>query len=315
MNIKTIISASVLSAAAVALIAAQAVFMPGPGSIASSDELSPTFSFFSSEKTYLEHIRAVSFEGIQLKEVTVKAGRNFWLIARDYGINIDTLISANPFWKDLNARSSQTVVVPSTKGVIHFVRDFGQIEKVCALYSAERKDIVVQKLPFLSRFTRVFEKNPEPIAVFVRDVKPASSMMQTSMAKSFEARELFRSPLGGRFSSYFGRRLDPIVHTGQFHNGLDIATGMGTPVGAAAGGVVEDAGWMGGYGKAVIINHQNGYKTLYGHLSQITTRPGAKIKPGSLIGRVGSTGWSTGPHLHFTVWHNGQLVNPMQLLW
>ena len=79
--------------------------------------------------------------------------------------------------------------------------------------------------------------------------------------------------------------------------------------------VVEDTGWMGGYGKAVIINHQNGYKTLYGHLSAICTRPGAKVKPGTFIGRVGSTGWSTGPHLHFTVWHNGQLVNPMNLLW
>ena len=89
----------------------------------------------------------------------------------------------------------------------------------------------------------------------------------------------------------------------------------GTAVGAACGGVVEDAGWMGGYGKAVIVNHQNGYKTLYGHLSQICTRPGAKVKPGSFIGRVGSTGWSTGPHLHFTLWHNGQLVNPMNILW
>jgi murein DD-endopeptidase MepM/ murein hydrolase activator NlpD len=304
----------VLAAAAVILIAAQAFFLPEKQD-ESSGNLSPSFRLFTSEKAYIDHVRKVSFDGLELRFATVKSGSNFWLIARDNGINIDTLISSNPFWQNLNARTSQTVVVPSRKGVLHFVDTFGQIDKVCEMYGADRKDVIVQKLPFHARFTRMFEKNPEPIAVFVNDVKPRSAMMQTSLAKNFEAREMFRSPLGGRFSSYFGRRLDPIVHTGQFHNGLDIATGMGTPVGAASGGVVEDTGWMGGYGKAVIINHQNGYKTLYGHLSAICTRPGAKVKPGTFIGRVGSTGWSTGPHLHFTVWHNGQLVNPMNLLW
>jgi murein DD-endopeptidase MepM/ murein hydrolase activator NlpD len=72
---------------------------------------------------------------------------------------------------------------------------------------------------------------------------------------------------------------------------------------------------MGGYGKAVIINHSQGYRTLYGHLSVIYVRPGQRVNPGRLVGKVGSTGWSTGPHLHFTIWHNGRLINPMQVLW
>lgn len=317
MNLRTVIAASALSAAAIALIAAQAYFSyaPAPECKAGGEDLSPSFRLFSSEDAYRAHLKTVSFDGIDFREVTVKAGGNFWQIARTNNINIDTLISANPFWQNLNARSQQTVLVPSRKGVLNFVAGFDQIERLHTVYNVDRKDVVVQKLPLFYRFSRIFQKNPDPIAVYVCDAKPRPMLMQSSLAKSFQARELFRSPLGGRFSSYFGQRKDPILHTGQFHNGLDIATAWGTPVGAASGGVVEDTGWMGGYGNAIIIRHSNGYKTLYGHLSAITVHQGQKIKPGSLIGRVGSTGWSTGPHLHFTVWHNGQLVNPMQLLW
>ncbi|MGL4369757.1 MAG: M23 family metallopeptidase, partial [Spirochaetota bacterium] len=248
-------------------------------------------------------------------EVTVDAGNNFWKIARGGNVNIDTLISANPFWKDLNARTRQTVIVPSEKGVLHFINDFSQIEAVKVMYGVSDSEIIVQDLPFLYRYWYRLKKDRFPVAVFIKDVKPASSMMTETLAKNFEVREMFRSPLGGRFSSYFGRRNHPIFRTDGFHNGLDIASPQGTPVGAASAGVVMNTGWMGGYGKAVIIDHQNGYKTLYGHLSSIAVRQGQKVKPGNFVGRVGSTGWSTGPHLHFTVWHEGRPINPMNILW
>jgi len=86
-------------------------------------------------------------------------------------------------------------------------------------------------------------------------------------------------------------------------------------IGASRGGTVISTGWMGGYGKAVIVKHDNGFKTLYGHMSKILTKKGRKIKAGSVIGRVGSTGVSTGPHLHFTMWKDGKLINPLKYLW
>ncbi len=271
---------------------------------------------FSSDTEYIDHIREnVRFRDITLTIVEIRKGDNFWKIAKDHGVNIDTLIGSNPHWDALTAKLNQRIVVPSRIGVLHFITDFSEIDELAALYSADREKIVLQKLPPLYRAYYRIISDRKPIAVFVPDARPTTLTMTDSMAQKFALRERFRSPLGGRFSSYFGGRIHPIFREYGFHNGVDIATQYGTAVGAAAAGIVAEAGWMGGYGKAVIINHPDGYKTLYGHLSSILVAPGQSVKPGRLIGRVGSTGWSTGPHLHFTLWHNGRLINPMKVLW
>jgi murein DD-endopeptidase MepM/ murein hydrolase activator NlpD len=102
-----------------------------------------------------------------------------------------------------------------------------------------------------------------------------------------------------RITSSFGWRTHPLTGTRRFHSGLDIAAPAGTPVVATATGTVVSAGWNGGYGKAIIIQHNDVQQTLYGHLSEISVQPGQQITQGSVIGLVGSTGNSTGPHLHF----------------
>jgi murein DD-endopeptidase MepM/ murein hydrolase activator NlpD len=104
-------------------------------------------------------------------------------------------------------------------------------------------------------------------------------------------------------TSLFGWRIHPITGDRRFHAGTDIGAPMGTPILAAARGQVESADWMGGYGLAVTINHSSAQQTLYGHMSQIFVRPGQWVEPGTVIGQVGSTGNSTGPHLHFEVRH------------
>ncbi|WP_017315644.1 M23 family metallopeptidase [Mastigocladopsis repens] len=104
-------------------------------------------------------------------------------------------------------------------------------------------------------------------------------------------------------TSLFGWRVHPITGDRRFHAGTDIGAAMGTPVLAAYSGQVESANWMGGYGLAVILNHSNAQQTLYGHMSELFVQPGQWVEKGTVIGRVGSTGNSTGPHLHFEVRH------------
>lgn len=115
-----------------------------------------------------------------------------------------------------------------------------------------------------------------------------------------------------RIASGFGLRLHPILKVGKMHDGLDFAVDHGKPIYATADGVVEVSDWQGGYGKVILIDHQFGYKTKYAHMSRLAVAKGAHIKRGELIGYVGSTGMSSGPHLHYEVIKENQKVDPIR---
>jgi murein DD-endopeptidase MepM/ murein hydrolase activator NlpD len=123
----------------------------------------------------------------------------------------------------------------------------------------------------------------------------------------------FKRPCGGPIMSGFGTRVHPISRVRKMHTGVDIGAGYGAAVHAAGNGKVTRTGWFGGYGNCVIIDHggKPNRSTLYGHLSAITCVAGQEVKVGTVVGKVGSTGYSTGPHLHFEVRINGNPVNPM----
>lgn len=115
-----------------------------------------------------------------------------------------------------------------------------------------------------------------------------------------------------RIASGFGYRIDPVYKTTKFHAGLDFSAPQGTPIYATANGVVTTAGSTGnGYGNHVIINHGYGYETLYGHMVRVKVRNGQEVKRGEVIGWVGSTGKSTGPHCHYEVHKNGEKIDPI----
>jgi murein DD-endopeptidase MepM/ murein hydrolase activator NlpD len=118
-------------------------------------------------------------------------------------------------------------------------------------------------------------------------------------------------PANGPVTSYFGNRYHPILHFTRFHAGLDIGASWGSPIVAAADGQVVGAGWAGGYGREVQIAHGGGIVSLYGHMSEIVAQPGSFVRAGQVIGYVGSSGLSTGPHLHFEVREGGTPVNPL----
>lgn len=122
------------------------------------------------------------------------------------------------------------------------------------------------------------------------------------------------TPVKGKINSSFGYRKDPFKSRSGFHSGLDIDANYGQHVVATADGVVTKASWHTNYGKTVIVKHKDNYETLYGHLSKLKVKEGQEVKVGDVIGKAGSTGRSTGTHLHYEVIKDGKRVNPKNFL-
>ncbi len=120
-------------------------------------------------------------------------------------------------------------------------------------------------------------------------------------------------PVAGRVTSPFGERFHPILGYERMHAGVDLAAAYGSPIAAAADGRVLSAGWRGGYGRAVLIQHAGGVETLYGHMSSIAAAAGSIVHRGQVIGYVGASGLATGPHLHYEVLKGGRAVNPFSV--
>ncbi len=128
-----------------------------------------------------------------------------------------------------------------------------------------------------------------------------------------ERRGFMGMPVAGRITSSFGYRMHPLLGYFKMHKGLDIAAPYGSPIYAALDGVVQGAGRSGGYGNLVKLVHAGGLASAYGHMSRIAVARGQSVRQGQVIGYVGSTGMSTGPHLHWEVWRNGQTINPRSI--
>jgi murein DD-endopeptidase MepM/ murein hydrolase activator NlpD len=117
-------------------------------------------------------------------------------------------------------------------------------------------------------------------------------------------------PTDGHITSPYGYRVDPMTGGKEFHGGVDVATEPGEPVRATADGIVSLAGWSGNNGNLVVIEHGMGFQTFYAHNRKVVVKVGQKVKRGQVISYVGSTGRSTGPHVHYEIWHDGRSVNP-----
>ena len=148
------------------------------------------------------------------------------------------------------------------------------------------------------------------MSLFIPGARLDSESLQRAMG------ELFMYPIKAtwRLSSRFGYRIDPIKNTPSSHTGIDLACPEGTSIYAAMSGTVAYTGFSSVYGNYVIIKHHDGYQTLYAHMSKIIAKKNDKVSQGTVIGLVGSTGYSTGPHLHFSVYKNGKLVDPLTVL-
>lgn len=150
----------------------------------------------------------------------------------------------------------------------------------------------------------------------VRELLPDSKDVLQSLTKDIASQQAKERstpsiwPVGGRITSSYGYRLSPFGYGRQFHSGIDIGAKRGTPIYATADGTIKFAGYQSGYGYVVHISHGYGYTTVYAHMSKLASRTGQSVKRGEVVGYVGSSGRSTGPHLHYEVRVNGNTVNP-----
>jgi murein DD-endopeptidase MepM/ murein hydrolase activator NlpD len=240
----------------------------------------------------------------------VKPRESLFALAKTYGSTEDSIRSTNNLDSPYLKPNQLIVVHNGGRGLVHEVREVKgrteQLQDIAKFYrlNTVQKMIKANGLPAVAAFSEEWLKPGD--LVFVPDV-----------VKSFSD---FIIPVptvpGKRFiSSGFGMRRHPVYGYRRMHTGIDMPRPYGTSVRSAREGVVIFAGWRGGYGHLIIVRHPDGIRTWYGHLSKITVNPGARVNKGQVIGRVGSSGISTGPHLHFEVRNRfGKLLNPKKYL-
>ncbi len=243
-------------------------------------------------------------EAVSFQTYTVKAGDSISTISRKFGLsNISTLIAVNNISNVRTLRSGQKLRIPSTDGLVYKVQAGDSLNSLSVKYHVSVEEI----LDANDLSSETLSKGAE---LFI----PGAKMDMRELRKAMG--ELFIYPIkaGWRLTSKFGPRKDPFTGVASNHTGIDMACPTGTPIRAAMSGKVAYVGWSNIFGNYVIINHGNGYQTLYGHMSQTLAKKGQEVDHNTKIGLVGSTGYSTGPHLHFTVYKNGNLVDPLSLL-
>lgn len=248
----------------------------------------------------------VKLPGFAVEIVKIDKGDNYWGLAKGHGLNIDSLIGYNLDMQHLNAYVGRVLLMGNQIGTLHQVQAGESVASIEKDYSVAPGSLrAANRLGW-------FGLTPGQV-LFIPKAGPRQ--LTPEMEVLFANRRFFRSPLAGKYTSLLGVRVDPFTGDYKVHNGVDIKAAFNSLVAAAADGKVTSAGWNGGFGKAVVIEHANGYRTLYGHLNAILVKPGQYVKQYQFIGKVGMTGRTTGAHLHFSIWKDGKLQNPLKYLW
>jgi murein DD-endopeptidase MepM/ murein hydrolase activator NlpD len=247
---------------------------------------------------------------------TVQNGDTISTIARQFEVNVSTILWENDLSPYSIIRPGDQLVILPTAGVTHKVAKNETLSSISGKYSINQEDILAansmdgadslqigQKLfiPGGQKITYVAYK-PKVISGIsvIRDIVTS----KPSRSQSLSGNKMAWPTVGHRITQYYSWR----------HTGLDIANKVGTPIYATDAGTIEYAGWGTGYGNQIVVNHGGGKKTRYAHLSKFYAKKGDSVGKGEAIGAMGSTGWSTGSHLHFEVIISGGKYNPLNYI-
>jgi murein DD-endopeptidase MepM/ murein hydrolase activator NlpD len=231
----------------------------------------------------------------------VQRGNTIGVLAETFGLNQDTLLSLNGIKNSRLLQIDQILKIPNQDGILHTVKKGDTLASIAAAYETSPETILTANELFSETV------NPDT-SLFI----PGARLSRTDLQEING--DLFLWPVRGYITSAYGYRPSPFTRARQFHTGIDIGSPTGTPIRAAMAGRVSSVGYDGISGNYVVLSHHSGYRTLYAHMSVVRTKTGAYVRTGDIIGEVGNTGLSTGPHLHFTVYKNGVTVNPRTLI-
>ena len=253
----------------------------------------------------------------KITEYIVQSGDTVGSIAERFGISINTILWENNLSANTLLRLGQKITILPTSGVTYRIKRGDSAEKLAKKYGISAAEILRYNQISSSADLVINQKiilpgaKPTSVAATPTYSAPVSNFFtapQTKYAPSSEQRSGFLWPTAcRRISQYFKRS----------HNAIDIACGMGIPIYATADGTVDSVrgGWSGGYGNTILVSHVGGIKARYSHLSVVYVKNGQTVTRGQVIGLMGSTGHSTGPHLDFRIYVNGmQAVNPLSYI-
>ncbi len=230
------------------------------------------------------------------------------IMGRDLNLVNDITVEHKKINKDKNNLEDVTDEIQKLAKDIDEKKKYMEVQKV---EKTKVREQLEDRIKEYEKQIAVLEQTSNQIEQLVRKMVAERA---SKGGKSVQSTGSFIWPLQGRLTAFFGSTRHPFLRRGYSHTGLDIANSNGTPIKAADSGEILFSGWWDGYGKAVIIDHGKSISTVYGHMSRIYVEVGQKIKKGEVIGLVGSTGFSTGPHLHFEVRRDGVPKNPLSWL-
>ena len=247
--------------------------------------------------------RAAQFDHTpQILSYEIQPNDTLASIAKHFSVPGEAILSSNEFSELVPGK---TLRIPK-EGTLHKIKPGQTLTDIARTYGVSIEEIVQ------------FNSQIEPDRIFAGQEVFLPHVKNFPRAKAFELAKGKTSgfvwPLFGELSSFFGPRVHPVTGKNDFHEGLDIEVPEGTPVYASQAGRVVFAGKNGGYGFEVIIDHGNGYRMGYGHLSELKVYRGQFVEGGQLIALSGNTGLSTGPHLHFEIRQYGRALNPLAIL-
>ena len=298
-----LIAAIVISAGAAAIIGATS-FPVSPGSLILPDEESAQaalMAYLEPDSADQEALQSGALPpipvSVNIKSYTVRSGDTVERIAKKFGLRQDTVISANNLQSASSIRPGLQLRIPNMDGVSHKVRSGESLLYLAKTYSID--------------MTRIVDANDLASgtintgqSLFIPNARLSSATLRNFYG------ERFIWPARGRISSPFGYRANPFTGLRTYHSAIDIVVSPGTRIKATNDGTVADTGYNSVFGNYVILKHASGYQSLYAHLSQISVKEGSSVAQGATIGLSGNTGQSTGPHLHFSIFKNGQALDP-----